>query len=64
MSRLERTVGIYTLGCKVNQYESEAIAEGLSSRGFSVVPVSQICENGTTKKPRDASPSAIASDSY
>jgi len=44
MSRLERTVGIYTLGCKVNQYESEAIAEGLASRGFLVVPFSQICD--------------------
>lgn len=44
MSHLQRTVGIYTLGCKVNQYESEAIAEGLLSRGFSVVPFSQICD--------------------
>ena len=31
-----KTVGIYTLGCKVNQYESEAIAEGLESRGYTV----------------------------
>ena len=44
MSHLERTVGIYTLGCKVNQYESEAIAEGLTSRGFSVVPFSEVCD--------------------
>ena len=44
MSHLERTVGIYTLGCKVNQYESEAIAEGLASRGFSVVPFSEVCD--------------------
>lgn len=44
MSLLKRTVSIYTLGCKVNQYESEAIAEGLSSRGFSVVPFSEICD--------------------
>ena len=44
MSQLERTVGIYTLGCKVNQYESEAIAEGLVSRGFSVVPFSHVCD--------------------
>lgn len=44
MPHSERTVGIYTLGCKVNQYESEAIAEGLVSRGFSVVPFSQICD--------------------
>ncbi len=31
-----RTVGIYTLGCKVNQYESEAIAEAFCKEGFSV----------------------------
>ena len=28
------SVGIYTLGCKVNQYESEAIAEYLCARGL------------------------------
>ncbi|MBQ8577653.1 MAG: tRNA (N(6)-L-threonylcarbamoyladenosine(37)-C(2))-methylthiotransferase MtaB [Clostridia bacterium] len=28
------TAAIYTLGCKVNQYESEAIREALVSRGF------------------------------
>lgn len=44
MSHSRATVGIYTLGCKVNQYESEAIAEGLTSRGFSVVPFSQVCD--------------------
>ena len=44
MSPLKRSVSIYTLGCKVNQYESEAIAEGLLSRGFSVVPFSEICD--------------------
>ena len=44
MYRSKKTVGIYTLGCKVNQYESEAIAEGLVSRGFSVVPFSQMCD--------------------
>ena len=44
MSQLLGTVGIYTLGCKVNQYESEAIAEGLASRGFSVVPFSEVCD--------------------
>ncbi len=44
MPHLLRTVGIYTLGCKVNQYESEAIAEGLASHGFSVVPFSQVCD--------------------
>ena len=44
MSHFQKRVGIYTLGCKVNQYESEAIAEGLTSRGFAVVPFSQICD--------------------
>ena len=28
---------IYTLGCKVNQYESEAIAEELEKNGFEIV---------------------------
>ncbi len=31
-----KTVGIYTLGCRVNQYESCAIAELLKSRGCTV----------------------------
>lgn len=31
-----KTAGIYTLGCKVNQYESEAIAEALEEKGFSI----------------------------
>ncbi len=32
------TVSLYTLGCKVSQYESEAIAEGFEARGFTRVP--------------------------
>ncbi len=44
MSHSRKTVGIYTLGCKVNQYESEAIAEGLAARGFSVVPFTELCD--------------------
>ncbi len=31
-------VGLYTLGCKVSQYETEAIAEEFERRGFTVVP--------------------------
>ena len=31
------TVGILTLGCKVNQYESEAIAEAFQKKGFDAV---------------------------
>lgn len=32
------TVSFYTLGCRVNQYESDAIAEALEHKGFTVVP--------------------------
>ena len=38
------TVGIYTLGCKVNQYESEAIAELFEADGFTVLPPNRICD--------------------
>ena len=38
------TVGIYTLGCKVSQYESIAIAEGFKALGFSVLPVEEECD--------------------
>ena len=37
------SVGIVTLGCKVNQYESEAIAEALEAKGFSVIPHTAVC---------------------
>lgn len=37
-------VGIYTLGCKVNQYESEAIAELFLQRGFSVSLPTDVCD--------------------
>ncbi|MBQ1262496.1 MAG: radical SAM protein, partial [Clostridia bacterium] len=40
----QRTVGIYTLGCKVNQYESEAIAEALEARGFTVCSPTLPCD--------------------
>ena len=42
MSYKNKTVGIYTLGCKVNQYESEAIAEELCRRGFGAVSTSGV----------------------
>ena len=44
MSGLNRTAGIYTLGCKVNQYESQAIAEELERKGFSILPPAQVCD--------------------
>ena len=43
-NKLNRTVGIYTLGCKVNQYESEAIAEHLEKNECSVISASESCD--------------------
>ena len=39
----EKTVAIATLGCKVNQYESEAISEALESLGWSIKKTSDVC---------------------
>jgi len=36
-----KTVATYTLGCKVNQYETALIEEELGERGFKIVPFSQ-----------------------
>ena len=44
MNDIKRTVGILTLGCKVNQYESEAIAERLTDRGFEIRPSNEECD--------------------
>ena len=44
MSESAYTVGLYTLGCKVNQYESEAIAEGFTALGFLVQPPDRVCD--------------------
>ena len=44
MNQITKTVGILTLGCKVNQYESEAIAERLSSLGFEIRPSTEECD--------------------
>ena len=39
-----RRVGLYTLGCKVSQYETEAIGEEFERRGFSVAPFDSVCD--------------------
>ena len=44
MNITNRTVGILTLGCKVNQYESEAIAERLASLDFEIKPSNDECD--------------------
>ena len=38
-----RRVGIMTLGCKVNQYESQAIAEAFEKNGFEIGRFSEKC---------------------
>lgn len=38
------TVGLYTLGCKVSQYETEAIREGFVDRGFVSRPFDERCD--------------------
>ena len=39
-----KKVGILTLGCKVNQYESAAIAEGLDKLGYSIAEFTDVCD--------------------
>ena len=39
----EKTVALATLGCKVNQYESEAIAEALTARGWEIGSINEPC---------------------
>lgn len=38
------TVGFITLGCKVNQYESEAIAERFAAEGFTLAHAEEGCD--------------------
>ena len=38
------SVGLYTLGCKVSQYETEAVGEAFEKRGFSVLPFTESCD--------------------
>ncbi|MBQ7820706.1 MAG: tRNA (N(6)-L-threonylcarbamoyladenosine(37)-C(2))-methylthiotransferase MtaB [Clostridia bacterium] len=41
---MNKKAGFLTLGCKVNQYESAAIAERLSSLGFEIADFEDICD--------------------
>ncbi len=41
---MQKTVGIYTLGCKVSQYESEAIAEAFERQGFVLSSYDAVCD--------------------
>lgn len=40
----EKKISFYTLGCRVNQYESEALAELALKKGYTVVPFGEKCE--------------------
>ena len=44
MTDIKGTVGIATLGCKVNQYESRAIKEALELRGYGIRPHDAVCD--------------------
>ena len=44
MTEKALSAGIFTLGCKVNQYESEAIAEGLQAEGFAIADHNAVCD--------------------
>ncbi len=37
-------VGLYTLGCKVSLYESEAISEAFAEAGYQVCPFDAVCD--------------------
>lgn len=37
-------VGLYTLGCKVSLYETEAIGEAFEREGFAVCPFDEVCD--------------------
>lgn len=38
------SVGFYTLGCKVAQYETEALLEAFEARGFEILPFDSLCD--------------------
>ncbi len=40
----QNRVGFYTLGCKVSQYETEAVAEAFEKEGFVRTPFSEPCD--------------------
>lgn len=39
-----RSIGLYTLGCKVSQYETEAIGEAFEREGFEIRPFDTPCD--------------------
>ncbi|MBO5701949.1 MAG: tRNA (N(6)-L-threonylcarbamoyladenosine(37)-C(2))-methylthiotransferase MtaB [Clostridia bacterium] len=41
---MKKKIGIITLGCKVNQYESEAFAEALTDLGYEICDATEPCD--------------------
>ena len=39
-----RKVGLYTLGCKVSLYETEAVGEAFERAGFEIAPFDEVCD--------------------
>ncbi len=39
-----RCVGLYTLGCKVSLYETEAVGEAFERAGYAVCPFDEVCD--------------------
>ena len=37
-------VGLYTLGCKVSLYETEAVGEAFETSGFEICPFDEVCD--------------------
>ena len=44
MTHQNKTVGVATLGCKVNQYESRAMEEALERLGYQICPHDAVCD--------------------
>ncbi len=44
MTHQNKTVGVATLGCKVNQYESRAMEEALERLGYTICPHDAVCD--------------------
>ena len=66
MSEKNFSICIHTLGCRANQYESDAIAAALCAEGFRIVTANERADvsiiNTCTVTAESAA--AIASDSY
>ena len=41
---MNKSVGLYTLGCKVSLYETEAISEAFAEAGYEVCPFDAVCD--------------------